>query len=146
MGVDRVVVRPAVVRLPGVVAALEEDVGGAVVADDEDDVALPVRCSTLSGIRGEPAEIDAAGPVGGNLQFRRGLPAAFAQRRVRSAGPAASSLKRAEGRHETRAASAIIAHAKDFDLKSARRVGADHDLKRLAGFDALMRTVAFDNR
>ena len=41
--VDRVVVGPAVVGLPGVVAALEEDVGRAVVADDEDDVALPVR-------------------------------------------------------------------------------------------------------
>ena len=42
VGVDRVVVGPAVVGLPGVVGALEEDVGRAVVADDEDDVALPV--------------------------------------------------------------------------------------------------------
>ena len=49
VGVDRVVVRPAVVGLPGVVGALEEDVGRAVVADDEDDVALPVGLGLVVG-------------------------------------------------------------------------------------------------
>ena len=63
MGVDRVVVGPAVVGLPGVVRALKEDVGRAVVADDEDDVALPVRLGVLVDERREPAEVDAAGPV-----------------------------------------------------------------------------------
>ena len=40
--VDRVVARPPVVGLPGIVGALHQHIGRAVVADDEDDVALPV--------------------------------------------------------------------------------------------------------
>ena len=79
MGVDRVVARPAVVGLPGVVGALEQDVGRAVVADDEDDVALPVGLDVGVDERRQPAEVDAAGPVVGNRQRGRRLPPALVQ-------------------------------------------------------------------
>ena len=41
--VDRVVAGPAIVRLPRVVRALEQDIGRPLVTDDEDHVALPIR-------------------------------------------------------------------------------------------------------
>jgi hypothetical protein len=84
VGVERLVHGPAVVGLPGVVAALEEDVGWAVVFDDEDEITLPVGFLALGSwvpVRqgGEPAQIDAAGPVGWDGERGAGLPPAFPQ-------------------------------------------------------------------
>ena len=104
MGVEREVVRPAVVGLPGIVGALEQDVGRAIVADDEDDVALPVRLGVPFDDRREPPEIDAAEPVGGNRQTDGRLPPALVQ--VLGAGRGdrlGLALERAERRHEPRA-------------------------------------------
>ena len=58
--IEREVVRPAVISLPGIVAALEEKIGRAVVADNENDVALLARVGILVGEQLELAEIDAA--------------------------------------------------------------------------------------
>src|SRR5207244_3691308 len=49
---------PAIVSLPGRVRALENEVSSAVIANDEDYIAL----QSLA-FRGEFAEIDAAGPI-----------------------------------------------------------------------------------
>src|SRR5439155_17493407 len=64
--------RPAVVSLPGVGAALEEEVGAAPVGDDERDVALPAPV-----LRRQLPEIDAAGPVVRDRDLNRGLPSAL---------------------------------------------------------------------
>ena len=79
VGVQRMVGRPAVVGLRGVVAGLEQHVGAARVADDEDDVALPIRLVGRGGQRRQPAQVHTAQPVGGNLQRRGRIPAAFAE-------------------------------------------------------------------
>jgi hypothetical protein len=59
--VESEVVGPAIVGLPGEIAALEDEFGGARVADDKDQVALGVP-TELS----ELAEVDPAQPVPGN--------------------------------------------------------------------------------
>ena len=145
MGVDRVVVGPAVVGLPGVVRALEQDVGRPVVADDEDDVALPVGLGGALGEGREPAQVDAAGPVGGNRQPGGRLPAALVQ--VFRAGlrdRLGLALERAERRHQAGASAAVIAHAKDLDLN--RRGGSVETMMSIVSpaLHALLRAIAFD--
>ena len=147
MGVERVVVRPAVVGLPGVVGALEEDVGRAIVADDEDDVALPVGLVVAVGERREPSQVDAAGPVAAESSAGVArLPPALVQ--VLGAGrrgPAGPCPRSGPSFFiEPRTAAAVIAHAEDLDPEPPRRVGRDHDVDRLAGLDALLRAVALD--
>ena len=66
IGVERFVHRPTIVGLPSVVAALEEDVSGAIIFDDEDDVALPIRFLGNIGHCRKTTKINAAGPVGRN--------------------------------------------------------------------------------
>ena len=79
--VERELAGPAVVGVPGGVGALEQEVGPAVVADDEDDVALqPLALGR------ELAEVDAAGPVVGDRQ-RDGT----APRRIRGAASGRSA-------------------------------------------------------
>src|SRR5262249_8037828 len=74
VGVERIAVGPLVVSLPRVVAALEQEISRAVVADDEDDV-------TLIAMRGpgQFPQIHAAGPIPGNRKPRARFPLAFAQ-------------------------------------------------------------------
>ncbi len=147
VGVERFVDGPAVVCLPGIVAALEQHVGLARVADDEDDVALPIRLVLGIGQRRQPAEINAAHPVGGNLQRCRRRPAALApplltdgRDRLRHA------LQRPERRHQPRALAAVVAGAEDLDLELRRRVGRDHDVERLARKHRLLRAIPLNPR
>ena len=72
--VERILAGPAVVSVPGGVGDLEEKVGLAIVADDEDDVALE-----LLALGRQLAEVDAAGPIGGDRDRRARGPRAFAQ-------------------------------------------------------------------
>ena len=91
--VQRELVRPAVVGLPGRVGALEQEVGAAVVAHDEDHVALPAF-----PFGGELADIDAAQPGCGNFQrLRRPAIGNRAAAAGRSAGRAAPSPRTAPG-------------------------------------------------
>jgi hypothetical protein len=76
-----VALRPLVVRLPGVRAALEEEVGRAVVGDDEDDVAL-----VAVGVAGELAEVDAADPDLRNVEGDGRLPLALAEAELTDRG------------------------------------------------------------
>ena len=62
--VEGVIVGPAVVGLPGVVRALEEHIGFAVVGDDKDDVGLETTFQ-----EGELAEVHPADPVFGDGDF-----------------------------------------------------------------------------
>ena len=139
------IVRPAVVGLPRVVAALHEDVRLAVVLDDEDDVALPVGGVVAPGNRGQAAEINAAHPVGRNLDGNARLPAAFAQAVL---ADGRDFLLRAvewpERLHEARAAAAVVAGAEDLDAKFRRGLRAHEDVELLPGLHGLPRAVAFD--
>ena len=145
MRVDGRLVRPAVVGLPGVVAALKQHVGRAVVADDEDHVALPIGLVHGVGQRGEPAQVDAAGPVGGDRQFDGRLPTALVHGpRVGLRRGLRLAVEGAELLHQPRSAAAVVARAKDLDLILRGRLGGNHDLESLAGRHALLRAVAFD--
>ena len=147
IGVHRVLVRPTIVRLPRVVAALEDDVRLAAIAHDEHDVALPGVFVLGLGHRRELAEINSAGPVGGDFDFGVRLPAALAET-LRPDGRFGLRLHRdrAELRHVPPAGAAVVTHPIYVDRGTARRFGAEEDAKRLAGFDALMRAIAFDQR
>ena len=147
MKVQRIVVGPAVVGLPGVVAALEKNVRRPVVPHDEDHVALPARHRGAVRQQSQTTEVNAADPVSGNLQGRRRLPLAFAQPpgpdlRIRLHPP----RKRTERLHQPRTAAAVVAHPDNLDLEAPGRIGADHDVERLAGLDALARAIALDKR
>src|SRR5262249_25262140 len=74
VAVEGIGVGPGVVGLPGVVAALEDEVGQPIVADNEDDVALVAMLR-----RRQLAEVDTAHPVVGDLEGGAGLPLALAQ-------------------------------------------------------------------
>jgi len=147
IGVERVVVGPLVVGLPGVVAALEKEVGRAVIADDKDAIALPVRLHRTVWHGGEAGEINAAGPGGGHLERERWLPLAFAQavltdgwiRLFRAA-------QRAFGLHQPRAAHAVVAGPENLHDEPRVGAGADHEVESITGLYALARAVAFDGR
>src|SRR5262249_36109334 len=132
VGVEGVAVRPAVVRLPGVVAALEKEVGRPVVADDEDDIAL---IAVL--LRRQLAEVDAADPGLRDLEGDRPVPAALAQ-------PEFADRRRllrlaregAEGGQVPAALALVVAEAVQLDAEIRRRVGADEKLDPFAGADA----------
>ncbi len=144
MGVERIVAGPLVVGLPGVIRALKQDIGRPVVANDEDHIALPIRF-VVRGNGRQPAEIDSAGPVLGNRQPGGRLPTTFVQ--ILLAGSRCRlrlTLKRAQGGHQPGTASAVIAHAENFDRQRPGRVGGDHDLDRFAGPHALPRAIALD--
>jgi hypothetical protein len=116
IGVERFVHRPAVVGLPGVVAALEEDVRRAVVFDDEDDVALPVGFVGGFGHGRETAKIDAAGPVGGNGECGEASHWHSRSRLSPISGTGCSlPIERAERGHQARARAVVVAHAEDVD-------------------------------
>ncbi len=53
-------------------------------------------------------------------------------------------LQRSQGGHQPRTAPAVVAGAEDFDVELRRRIGADHDVDRLAGEHGLLRAVALD--
>src|SRR5206468_673646 len=100
-------------------------VGGAVVRDDEDDIALV----TVPGRR-QLAEVNAAGPILRHLNGNRRLPAAFAEsflperwRGLRLA------LERTEGSHQTPAQPLVIPKAVDIDVNRRRLGDADEHLQ-----------------
>ena len=145
IGVDRKMARPGVVGVPGVVGALEEDVGGAVVGDDEGDVALPGGCRVVGGDHGKPAEVHAADPVGGNLDPCRGLPAALVEIFFAGLGVGLRhALKGAKRRHQPGTAAAVVAQPKDLEPEPGWGIGGDEKLDPLASLDALPRAIAFD--
>ena len=79
IGVNRILVRPLVVGLPGVIAALKQNIGGAIVADNEDDVTLPITMSARVRKRRQPTDVNAARPVTGNVERDATFPFALAQ-------------------------------------------------------------------
>ena len=144
MGVKGVVVGPAVVGLPGVVRALEEQVRRPPVPDDENDVALPVGLIPRRE-RSELAQIDSAGPVFGDLEFEARFPAALAQ----PIGPdlrqgLGRALQRSRRFHQTSAVAAIVAHPVEVQSEGAGGFGADEDGEGVAGLDGLVGAVPFD--
>ena len=69
---------------------------------------------------------------------------ANAERAAERTATAMIRLQRAGFVDEPRTAAAVVAHAEDFEMERRRRIGADHDVERLAGGDRLVRTIAFD--
>src|SRR5882762_4005081 len=79
VGIHRIIVGPAIVSLPRVVAALKENVRAARIPHDEDDITLPgVSLRVLRQPR-ETAEINATWPFRWNLDLRSRFPTAFPQ-------------------------------------------------------------------
>ena len=138
--VNGIVGRPAVVSGPGQITALKEQVAGAVITHDEDDVALNAFL-----FRGELAEIDTAEPILRNLKFDGRLPVAlaeivFADRRI-WLGFAFEGFK---GAHETPAVTVVITRPEDLQLEGRNWIGAHHDLERLTGPHTVGGAIAFD--
>ena len=79
VGIERVVIRPFVVRLPGIVAALKKEISRPLIAHDEDDIALPVGFVALLRYGGEPPEINTTWPVRRDLYCGGRFPLALAQ-------------------------------------------------------------------
>ena len=133
-------VGPAVVGLPGVVRALKDQVGAAVIAHDEDDVALhPFAFGR------ELAEIDAAGPVRRNFQRGARLPLTIAQA-LGADGRVGlhCTRERPERREVTSSGPAVEAHAIHVESERGRRIGADEELDAIARPHAGVRTVTFN--
>src|SRR5437588_6269422 len=119
--VKRPLAGPAVVCRPGGIAALEEKVTGAVIADNKDDVALQ-----LFTLRGELADVDAARPILRDRKAHARLPLAFAQAlhadgRIRLR----FTFERAQMQYVPAALALIVTEAVQIDHKRRRRVGAD---------------------
>src|SRR5688500_15366468 len=108
--VEREPIGPTVVGGPRVVAALEQNVGRTVVANDENDITLPIRLIACRGKRRQSPKIDATRPVGGDRHRCARLPAALAQT-VRSDGRDGllTTLERTEHRHQAGAPRAVVA-------------------------------------
>ena len=119
MRVDGIVTGPDVVRLPGVVRNLKQNVRRTLVTDDENDVALPIRFFVVVlRDRGESAEIHTAEPFVGNCQSQRRRPTAFVQiffanDRLRLS----HSFDTIDGFHEPCAATSVVASSKELDPK-----------------------------
>ena len=133
---------PAVVGLPGVVRALEQVARLALVADDEDDVAL-------NALRefGELGQVDAADPLLGDQELGAGFPLAetFALRTDLRIGLHAS-FERAHVAHESPGLPAVEAHPVNIDGEVRHRIGADVEGEVLARANAGSRGVALDRR
>jgi hypothetical protein len=132
--------RPAIVSAPGGVTALEGEISGAIVADDEDDVGLK-----LLSVGGEFAEVDAAGPIARDLEFDAGFPGAIAEAFV---GDGRIGLSDAadftEGMHFAGAFAAVVTHAEEVESEIRAGIGADVKGDGLAGADAGVGAVSFD--
>ena len=140
--IDRVVGGPAVVGCPRQFAALKQQITGAVIADDEDDVALQVFF-----LGGQLSQVDAAQPIVGNLEFHGGFPLAFAQvvftdGRVRLRG----AFQRVKSFDQPGPVSIVVACSKDLHLERGRRISAHHNLQLLAGTNAVRRAIPFNPR
>ena len=133
---------PAVVGLPGIVGALEQVARLALIADDEDDVALEAFLEL-----GEFGHVDAADPILREKQLGTGLPLAeaFAFRTDLRIGLDAT-FERAHVAHESPGLPAVKTHSVDVDGEVRRRIGADVEGQVLARTDARPRGVALDRR
>ena len=131
---------PAVVGLPGVIRTLKNEVGAAVIAHNEDDVALQTFA-----FRRELAKIDAAGPVRRNLQRGARLPLAIAHALGADGWVGLHCAReRPERREVTSSGPAVEAHAIHVDGERGRRIGADEELDAIARSRAGVRTVTFN--
>ena len=140
--VERELGGPAVVGLPGVVGALEQVARLALIADNEDDVALDALLEL-----GELGHVDAADPILGDQQLGTRLPLAEAiPLRSHLGVGLGATFERAHVTHESTGLPAVKAHAVDVDGEVRRRIGADVEGQVLARTDAGPRGVALDPR
>src|SRR5262249_1348205 len=127
--VEGVIVGPGVVRLPGVVAALEHEVGRPVIADNEDDVTL---IPMLDGRK--LAEEHAPDPGLGNLQRGAWLPGTFAQPLFADRwGELRFAGKRTEALDVPSSLALVVAETVQVDDKLRRRIGTDEKIEFVAG-------------
>ena len=140
--VQRVVLGPLVVGLPGIRAALEENISRAIVCNNKNDVAL---VAVVSGRK--LAQIDTRWPVGRNTEFRKGIPSTRAQALV---GNRWCGLRPARKRpklgHAAGTQTLIIAHAEDIDRDRTGLLHTGEKRYLLTGAHAGARSVAFDQR
>ncbi len=131
---------PPVVGLPGVVGALEQVARLALVADDEDDVALEAFLEF-----GELGHVDAADPIVGDQELGAGLPLAEAFPFRAHLGVGLNpSFEGPQVPHEAPGLPAVEAHPVDVDGEVRDRVGADVEGEVLPSRHAGPRGVALD--
>ena len=141
------IVRPSVVSLPRVVAALEQKIRRTVIAHDENHVALPVRCVCLVRQGGQPAKVHTTGPVVGDRQRHSRIPSATAQAFLSNGRLGLLfALERAECFHGARTASSIVAHSENLDRELRCRRCAHRHVDALPGLNRLARAVTLDVR
>ena len=140
IGINRVVSGPTIVGAPRQFAALKQEIAGAVIAHDEDDVALNVLL-----LRSQLSQVDAAQPILGDLEFHGRIPIAvphivFAHRRVYLS----LALEGVETFHQPRTITVVITSTENLQLKIGDRIRADHDAQLLTRTHAIGGTVAFN--
>ena len=123
--VEGELVRPPIVSLPGIVGALENKIGGSIIPDDENNVALQIFAQG-----GEFANINAAKPIVRDRECGGGLPLAFAQTIFTNRGLGLGAA--AEGAvpgHESSPCPTVIAHAVDIEGELSGGIGADENIQ-----------------
>src|SRR5262249_11785120 len=139
--VERIIVWPGVVSLPGVVAALKHEVGRPVIADNQDDVTL---IAMLDGR--QLAEVHAADPVLGNLQRGARLPGTFAQPLLADRwGKLRLADKRTETLDVPSSLALVVAKAVQVNDELRRWISADEEIELVAGPDARPRNESLDH-
>jgi len=132
--------RPAVIGAPSGVAALEREIGAAIVAHDEDDVGLK-----LSAEFGELAEINAAGPIARDAERGARRPLAIAEA-FGSDGwiRLCDATQFAERMDFARTGAAVITHAKKIEGEVRGGIGADRESDCFTRANAVVRAITFD--
>src|SRR5262249_7376261 len=123
---------PAVVRLPGEVGALKDEVGLTAVSNDEHNVGFSFRVE-----RSQLPEIDPADPILRDRKCDGRSPVALDEsvRAVRGSWWWLA-CERSFAEHEASAFAAVVAKTIEVDLKLRSRVSADVDRESFARLDA----------
>ncbi len=131
---------PPVIGLPGVVAALEQEIDGPVIAHDEDDIAFKPGSAGA-----EASEMNAADGVAGDGPGMGDGPLAVADPFVADGwGGMGAARKIGEGGDATGTVALIEAEAEDLEVEGFGGIGADVEIDALAGADAEFGAIAFD--
>src|SRR5207249_3529308 len=122
--------------------ALKNEIGFAVIADNENNITLqPLAFGS------QLPEVNSTEPIARDLEREAGLPCAFTNA-VLPDGRLRLNLARecSEGEQVSRARATIISHAVEIESERRGRIRADMEADALASPDAGSRAVAFNPR
>src|SRR5690606_27545447 len=145
MGINRIITGPAIVGLPGIVRALEQDICRSVIRDDKYDITLPIGILRIGLKRRQPPHIHTGDPVFFDMQTKGRFPLTFMDVLVtRFRHWLLFPLKRPQFFHQPGAFSSIVSGSEYFQAKLADGIRRDHDMQRITGLHALPAAIPLD--